>query len=102
MDDNVKLLVFYSSRCKCNNIKRGATIDEVGKPCSLFIVENNHVACVVSMFSGTCVDKINSFNCNCPTGFSGVRCDYNIDDCLATPCVNGMQFYVIESTILIL
>ena len=68
----------------------------------------NHAPClslkitIVSIFSGTCVDKINSFNCICPNGFSGVRCDYNIDDCLATPCVNGMQFYIIESTILIL
>ena len=44
------------------------------------------------VFKGTCVDKINGFTCICPTGFSGVRCDSNIDDCLATPCVNGMQF----------
>lgn len=50
------------------------------------------------VFKGTCVDKINGFTCICPTGFSGVRCDSNIDDCLATPCVNGMQFYIIESS----
>lgn len=48
-----------------------------------------------STFLGTCVDNINSFTCICPTGFSGVNCDENIDDCLTSPCANGMQFYVI-------
>ena len=35
------------------------------------------------------MDKINNFTCICPTGFTGVRCEENIDDCLTVPCVNG-------------
>lgn len=38
---------------------------------------------------GECLDKINNFTCVCPTGFTGVRCEVNIDDCLLSPCGNG-------------
>ena len=38
---------------------------------------------------GTCVDKINGFSCDCHAGFTGVRCEVNINDCLPSLCVNG-------------
>lgn len=45
--------------------------------------------CYSGVFLGTCVDKINSFSCNCNTGFTGVKCEVNINDCIPSPCVNG-------------
>ena len=38
---------------------------------------------------GTCVDGINSYNCNCNVGYSGDNCETNIDDCASNPCLNG-------------
>ena len=44
----------------------------------------------VSAFPGTCKDKVNGFICSCEAGFSGVRCEEDIDDCQSSPCVNGV------------
>ncbi len=38
---------------------------------------------------GTCVDRVNDFECRCPAGFVGKLCQTNIDDCLNWPCANG-------------
>ena len=35
---------------------------------------------------GQCVDEVDSFRCNCSTGFTGMLCEINIDDCLSNPC----------------
>ncbi|HEY3447421.1 MAG TPA: calcium-binding EGF-like domain-containing protein [Myxococcales bacterium] len=39
---------------------------------------------------GTCkkIDDL-TFECTCPTGFSGTKCETNIDDCAAGPCQHG-------------
>ena len=50
-----------------------------------FIVDNYSDEFIL----GTCVDKVNSFSCYCDAGFTGVRCEVDIDDCLLSPCVNG-------------
>lgn len=31
---------------------------------------------------------INGFKCSCPIGFTGSRCQTNIDDCMSQPCKN--------------
>ena len=38
----------------------------------------------------TCIDDVNQFICQCPLGFTGQRCQTNIDDCGAdlSPCDN--------------
>ncbi|CAG08131.1 unnamed protein product, partial [Tetraodon nigroviridis] len=41
--------------------------------------------------SGTCIDKINAFHCQCPTGFTGNICQIDIDECASTPCKNGAK-----------
>ncbi|KAF4523890.1 hypothetical protein B566_EDAN016082 [Ephemera danica] len=41
------------------------------------------------MNGGLCNDLINSFRCVCPIGYTGPRCETNIDDCLSSPCRNG-------------
>ena len=46
-----------------------------------------YVLCL--LLEGTCVDKVNGFNCTCQAGFTGIRCDANINECLRVSCGNG-------------
>ena len=44
----------------------------------------------ISSFPGACKDQVNGFICSCEGGFSGIRCEEDIDDCQSSPCVNGV------------
>jgi len=35
---------------------------------------------------GACVDKIGGFECQCPPGFVGPRCEGDVNECLSDPC----------------
>ena len=37
---------------------------------------------------GTCVNTPGSFRCDCPIGFTGPRCEININECESNPCQN--------------
>ena len=42
------------------------------------------------MNGGLCEDGINSYTCVCDnTGFEGIHCEINIDECASLPCVNN-------------
>ena len=52
------------------------------------------------MNGGTCTNLQGSFECSCATGYSGERCEENIDDCVGvscdvpnTMCVDGVNEY---------
>ena len=34
-------------------------------------------------------DRVNGYSCACRSGFTGSRCETNIDDCARNPCRNG-------------
>ena len=34
-------------------------------------------------------DGVNSYSCLCVAGFTGSRCETNIDECISDPCENG-------------
>lgn len=36
-----------------------------------------------------CLDLMNQVTCRCPLGFTGSRCETNIDDCASRPCFNA-------------
>lgn len=38
---------------------------------------------------GTCIDKLDSYECACHPGFYGDKCEWNTDECLSQPCRNG-------------
>lgn len=38
---------------------------------------------------GSCVDGVNTFSCLCLPGFTGDRCQTDMDECLSEPCKNG-------------
>ena len=35
------------------------------------------------------MDGIAKFTCVCPAGFTGTKCDVDIDECSSSPCVHG-------------
>lgn len=36
--------------------------------------------------NGTCLDRVGGFECACPPGFVGPRCEGDINECLSNPC----------------
>ena len=37
---------------------------------------------------GTCTDGVNTYRCECPSGFTGSTCA-DVDDCVSNPCGKG-------------
>ena len=58
----------------------------LGNWCERNINDCEQVTC---HHGGICLDKIASFECQCPVGYSGIYCDINIDDCASWPCLNN-------------
>ena len=42
--------------------------------------------------NGTCNDRINGFNCSCPPGFNGSRCEKGNHNCMLFPGENVTVF----------
>ncbi|XP_061172996.1 neurogenic locus notch homolog protein 2-like [Saccostrea echinata] len=38
---------------------------------------------------GSCVEKYGGYQCSCFTGFTGINCENDINECLDSPCSNG-------------
>ncbi|XP_030640189.1 protein crumbs homolog 1 [Chanos chanos] len=38
---------------------------------------------------GECYDLFNAFNCTCPSGLAGPRCELTSDTCASNPCIHG-------------
>ncbi|XP_052812440.1 uncharacterized protein LOC128240004 [Mya arenaria] len=38
---------------------------------------------------GQCISLLNNFQCHCPLGFEGKRCDIDADECSSAPCQHG-------------
>ena len=53
-----------------------------------FIAENENDEFFTYLL-GICLDKVNDFTCNCQAGYTGRRCDVDINDCVSSPCENG-------------
>ena len=41
---------------------------------------------------GVCADLLASFKCECPHGYTGLRCEFDIDDCVGDPCGQNARF----------
>ena len=43
----------------------------------------------VCLNGATCTDLVANFSCDCPSGYEGVRCAVELDECSSSPCSNG-------------
>ena len=57
----------------------------VGTICETNINECESDPCVY----GSCVDKVNMFECQCMAGYTGLLCADEINECLESPCANN-------------
>ncbi|CAH1802347.1 unnamed protein product [Owenia fusiformis] len=39
--------------------------------------------------SGSCIDGVDSYSCNCVAGYTGSLCESELNECLSSPCQNG-------------
>ncbi|XP_072018497.1 uncharacterized protein [Amphiura filiformis] len=39
---------------------------------------------------GSCIDQVNNYTCSCLSGWTGINCEADIDECTSGPCVYGM------------
>ena len=46
------------------------------------------------MCPGSMQDLVGGYECDCEVGWTGDRCQVDIDDCVSTPCQNGGSCYV--------
>ena len=54
--------------------------------------------CPVCHNGGSCQDVIDGYNCQCISGYTGVHCETNIDECQGIECkVSGMTFKFTQS-----
>jgi len=53
--------------------------------CSDHVCENGDVCAN----GGNCIKLFDQFRCSCKAGFTGQRCEVNIDDCVSKPCLFG-------------
>ena len=44
------------------------------------------------LYNGTCVDKVNSYECICKSGFHGDNCKHVPDFCALKPCPEGICY----------
>jgi len=45
--------------------------------------------CSLCLNNGICQQSFGQTTCKCPMGFTGNRCEINVDDCVSNPCKNG-------------
>lgn len=38
------------------------------------------------IFQGACIDQVGTYSCVCQDGFSGDRCQLDVNECLSNPC----------------
>lgn len=66
------------------------TLLNVGRTCQINIDDCASMPC---QNSGTCIDKVNGFMCNCTDDFMGLLCEKPYDACGLKPCKNNGTCY---------
>ena len=46
---------------------------------------------------GNCTDDVYSYICKCEAGWTGKRCEVEIDECESSPCVNGNGSFLLRT-----
>ena len=54
---------------------------------------------ILSLSSGTCIDLVNNYTCNCHVGFTGPHCDIEIKNCTIDSCYPNVTCFKNSETI---
>jgi len=65
-----------------NSIFKNSELEEIKKVVNGCLIKT-------CLNKGSCMGIENDFKCSCPPGFTGKRCETNIDECINNPCING-------------
>lgn len=83
VQSNVTISHITSDPCSLKPCQNGATCNKnIHITQDIAVLESSHLIFVSPQYAEV-------FNCSCSAGFTGTRCEYDIDECLENPCVNG-------------
>lgn len=83
VQSNVTISQITSDPCSLKPCQNGATCNKnIHITQDIAVLESPRLIFVSPQYAEV-------FNCTCPAGFMGTRCEYDIDECLEKPCENG-------------
>ncbi|XP_015211168.2 protein crumbs homolog 1 isoform X1 [Lepisosteus oculatus] len=86
---SISLSYFGNTETHLPRYQQEQFIKTSAKPAILGCSGANVCAPSPCLNGGSCKDLFNDYNCTCPPGWTGLKCEINIDNCASNPCIHG-------------